>query len=172
MCGATGAGLKALLTGPAGVAKMGIVNMIGCATALIPQKKDVCDDIVTALRLTTGAIARFFCQAYGRGVGVIPGCRAGETKSGLLCYPNCRAGYYAVGPVCWEHCAPGYKDAGAICGKSFVDWYFKKSYGNGVGSPLNTCPPHRPVWDAGLCYVPCKEGYKGVGPMCWPNFGK
>ena len=21
--------------------------------------------------------------------------------------------------------------------------------------------------DAGLCYKPCREGYKGVGPVCW-----
>ena len=28
------------------------------------------------------------------------------------------------------------------------------------------CPEGK-VKDAGLCYNPCREGYKGVGPVCW-----
>lgn len=33
----------------------------------------------------------------------------------------------------------------------------------------NTCPPDKSELDAGLCYVPCREGYHGVGPVCWAN---
>lgn len=28
------------------------------------------------------------------------------------------------------------------------------------------CPPGLEK-NIGLCYRPCKEGYKGVGPVCW-----
>lgn len=31
----------------------------------------------------------------------------------------------------------------------------------------DTCPPDKSDLDAGLCYVPCRAGYKGVGPVCW-----
>lgn len=30
-----------------------------------------------------------------------------------------------------------------------------------------SCPPERPDLDAGLCYVKCRSGYHGVGPVCW-----
>jgi len=30
-----------------------------------------------------------------------------------------------------------------------------------------TCPVDRPDLDAGLCYVKCRDGYRGVGPVCW-----
>lgn len=33
----------------------------------------------------------------------------------------------------------------------------------------NTCPPHRPELDAGLCYQKCKDGYHGIGPVCWAD---
>jgi hypothetical protein len=31
----------------------------------------------------------------------------------------------------------------------------------------NSCPGDRLDKDAGLCYVPCRSGFKGVGPVCW-----
>ena len=31
----------------------------------------------------------------------------------------------------------------------------------------HTCPPHKPDLDAGLCYVKCRDGFRGVGPVCW-----
>ncbi|MCG8667867.1 MAG: hypothetical protein MI867_00510 [Pseudomonadales bacterium] len=39
------------------------------------------------------------------------------------------------------------------------------AYGRGVGSPL-TCASDE-EYDAGLCYEPCRDGYNGVGPVCW-----
>ena len=32
-----------------------------------------------------------------------------------------------------------------------------------------TCPKDKPELDTGLCYVKCKEGYHGVGPVCWAD---
>jgi hypothetical protein len=32
----------------------------------------------------------------------------------------------------------------------------------------NTCPPGKEK-DAGLCYVKCRPGYHGVGPVCWAD---
>lgn len=31
----------------------------------------------------------------------------------------------------------------------------------------HTCPPDKSDLDAGLCYEPCRDGYNGVGPVCW-----
>lgn len=33
----------------------------------------------------------------------------------------------------------------------------------------DTCPADRPEYDAGLCYVECKEGYHGVADRCWAD---
>mmetsp|Transcript_12920 Transcript_12920/g.9353 ORF Transcript_12920/g.9353 Transcript_12920/m.9353 type:complete len:134 (+) Transcript_12920:434-835(+) len=41
----------------------------------------------------------------------------------------------------------------------------KHSYGRTAGVPL-TCKPDE-EYDAGLCYTPCRDGYDGVGPVCW-----
>ncbi len=42
---------------------------------------------------------------------------------------------------------------------------YRESYGRGVGKPMH-CASGQDQ-DAGLCYTPCKSGYKGVGPVCW-----
>ncbi len=43
---------------------------------------------------------------------------------------------------------------------------WKDAYGRGVGKPISACAPGLEE-DALLCYPPCKEGYTGVGPVCW-----
>ncbi len=48
-----------------------------------------------------------FCgkmQAQGRGVGTIPQCDSTKQYDAGLCYPGCGAGYTGVGPVCWGQC--------------------------------------------------------------------
>jgi hypothetical protein len=30
----------------------------------------------------------------------------------------------------------------------------------------NSCPPDKEL-DGALCYTPCRDGYRGVGPVCW-----
>ncbi len=43
---------------------------------------------------------------------------------------------------------------------------WKFSYGRGVGKPISTCAAG--LEESGLlCYPPCKEGYKGIGPVCY-----
>ena len=44
---------------------------------------------------------------------------------------------------------------------------WKQSYGRGAGKPM-ICKVGE-AHDAGLCYTPCKPGYKGVGPVCWQS---
>mmetsp|Transcript_10517 Transcript_10517/g.12000 ORF Transcript_10517/g.12000 Transcript_10517/m.12000 type:complete len:246 (-) Transcript_10517:122-859(-) len=109
-------------------------------------------------------------DAYGRGVGkVIRYCDKGLEESGLLCYKPCRESYEGVGPVCWETCKQDYKDMGVFCYKSSSEMYTKKSYGRGVGKPLE-CDPERegkPDPYTGLCYPKCKRSWIGVGPVCW-----
>jgi hypothetical protein len=37
------------------------------------------------------------------------------------------------------------------------------------GITPDTCPPHKPEIEAGLCYERCERGYNPVGPVCWAN---
>ena len=43
---------------------------------------------------------------------------------------------------------------------------WKDAYGRGVGKPISTCREGYEK-DGALCYPKCKEGYYGVGPVCW-----
>ena len=82
-------------------------------------------------------------------------------KHGLIFYPKCRAGSAAVGGnSCSPVCPAGMTDIGVSCQK--------RSYGRTAGRPLSTCGPGQEQ-DAALCYPACKEGFVGVGPMCWPK---
>ena len=92
-------------------------------------------------------------------------CKAGEEKSGELCYPTCKAGFTGVGPVCWEKCPAGWNDYGVGCNKyppkdacpgNMRDdgtscWL--DTYGNGVG----TIPNKRA----------CPAGMRDDGTSCW-----
>jgi len=51
----------------------------------------------------------------------------------------------------------------AMAGDATGCW--KKTTTRGVGT-VPICDAQH-VKDAGLCYVPCKTGYHGVGPVCW-----
>jgi len=41
-----------------------------------------------------------------------------------------------------------------------------EAYGRGVGKPISSCPDDKEK-DGLLCYPKCREGYYGVGPVCW-----
>lgn len=43
---------------------------------------------------------------------------------------------------------------------------WKLAYGRGVGKPIHACPSDKDK-DGLLCYPLCREGYTGVGPVCW-----
>ena len=111
-----------------------------------------------------------------RGAGTVPNtCAPDQDRDAGLCYDKCPAGFKSVGPLCRQQCAEGYKDDGAACR---IDAHITKkdSYdrGRGVGKPLQAtrlhswhCPDDHPDYDAGLCYKNCRDGYKGVGSVCW-----
>ena len=78
-------------------------------------------------------------------------------------------------PVQLEPCPPGWTNTGLICNEPITcaqGWDFFKygcRGGNLVGR-LNhggVCPPGK-VKDAGLCYVPCKVGFKPFATTCSP----
>ncbi len=126
------------------------------------------EEFMRELDIYANAKQAVFCwkRSYGRGVGLIPtGCWDRENQAGL-CYVLCGEGYTGVGPVCWEGCAPGWDNHPASCYWSLFKWYFKKSYGRGVGIIPTGCDDGKEN-DAGLCYPKCSEGFYGVGPVCW-----
>ncbi|CAF2027656.1 unnamed protein product [Rotaria magnacalcarata] len=51
--------------------------------------------------------------------------------------------------------------------RSYEPYCWRHSYGRGVGRPLHACPDHAPEQDGLLCYPLCRDGYNGVGPLCW-----
>jgi hypothetical protein len=46
---------------------------------------------------------------------------------------------------------------------------YRRSYGRGIGHPLNACPANAPDQSGSLCYPKCRDGYIGVGPVCWQD---
>jgi len=109
-----------------------------------------------------------FCwkRTYGRGVGIVPtDCGSKELDAGL-CYDKCNQGYYGVGPVCWQICPAGYENHPASCYKDLLNWFWKGSYGRGVGTVPGSCQDSK-QYDAGLCYPYCEDTFYGVGPVCW-----
>lgn len=105
-------------------------------------------------------------KSYGRGAGKVPGCSSSQEKNAGLCYNKCKSGYKGVGPVCWQYCPSGYKNHPASCYKNLFKWFFKKSYGRGVGKIGTSCAAGYEK-KSGLCYKNCSAGYKGIGPVCW-----
>ena len=84
-------------------------------------------------------------------------------KNGLLVYPKCRANFHAVGCcVCSPDYPGGMTDIGVSCQKP--------SHGRGVGVPIHACADDKEK-DGLLCYPKCKQGFHGVGPVCWPDKG-
>jgi hypothetical protein len=51
--------------------------------------------------------------------------------------------------------------------RTYEPYCWRRSYGRGVGRLLQTCPDHSPEQDGLLCYPKCRDGYNGVGPVCW-----
>ena len=41
-----------------------------------------------------------------------------------------------------------------------------RAEGRGVGKPISTCPADKEK-DGALCYPLCRDGFNGVGPVCW-----
>jgi hypothetical protein len=110
-----------------------------------------------------------FCfkpDSYGRGIGYALSnkskCEAenpqGCEQWGLLLYPKCAASFHnAACCICSPNCPSGMTDIGISCAKD--------SYGRGAGTPLGC--GNGEEYDTGLCYPPCQENFKSIGPVCW-----
>ena len=55
--------------------------------------------------------------------------------------------------------------------QKYQSFCWRRTYGRGVGYPLNACPPDQPDKSGLLCYPKCQDGYIGVGPVCWEDCG-
>ena len=44
---------------------------------------------------------------------------------------------------------------------------WKRSFGRGVGTAINSCTSDELELNGALCYDKCKDGFYGVGPVCW-----
>jgi hypothetical protein len=106
-------------------------------------------------------------SSYGRGVGTPQDqCGAGNVNDAGLCYPACAENYDNFGALCIQDCAPGYADHGLTCFNDIFNWYWKNSYGRGVGWVPSGCSGGKELND-GLCYDPCRTGFSGGGPVCY-----
>ncbi|MDA8130370.1 MAG: hypothetical protein M0011_02580 [Elusimicrobia bacterium] len=133
------------------------------------------------------------CKSGYDGVGPVcwRSCPSGYVDTGAFCHidkPLTKGGKW----VCsWKlfgkcmmkklECPSGYVNAGLFCalktpavppgwrGLSGLD-IIKDSYGRGVGAPMDCAAGLEE--DAALCYKPCKDGYHGVGPVCWMDCPK
>ncbi|XP_022196877.1 uncharacterized protein LOC111054207 [Nilaparvata lugens] len=122
-----------------------------------------------------------FCRRaeYGRGAGypwhfgdalndegMFQRCRAenpqGCEKNGLVVYPKCEEGYSAFGCCI---CRPAQPDCPSLGLNRGIDLSCAKRIQ--IGNPqIGTCAEGYEL-DAGLCYPKCRNGYKGVGFVCW-----
>lgn len=76
----------------------------------------------------------------------------------------CREGFRYRGSTCNRECLPGFKFRSGAAGSAFCDKPRNRYSRAGKPAPLD-CPEGK-VKDAGLCYKPCREGYRGNGPTC------
>ena len=137
-----------------------------------------------------GALCYKKCKEGYTGVGPVcwqKSCPSDKPlKRGAMCYEDCRnrgPEWFNGSLLECAACNNGWKSDGFLgCKKPGgwkPAWPYRKtrkqsgfgSYGRGVGKPLRVCSGDKSEKDAGLCYKPCKEGFKGVGPMCHPKSG-
>ena len=155
----------------------GVGTMPGCAS---DEEKD-------------GALCYPKCRAEYNGVGPVcwqKNCPPDKPKKrGLICYEDCgrreggNGGWFNGSLLECAACNGGWRSDGFLgCKKPGgwkPAWPYRSgrkqkgfgSYGRGVGKPLRVCSGSKSEKDAGLCYKPCKPGFKGVGPMCHPKAG-
>ncbi len=131
----------------------------------------VCDDDQDK----SGALCYPKCRENYYGVGPVcwETCKPDYTDIGLLCTINphaygkgCCCLSFLGNKNCCSNCRTGYRDDGCTCFRD-AKVYVKHSYGRTAGTPLK-CRTGLER-NGGLCYPKCRDGYHGVGPVCWAN---
>ena len=84
-------------------------------------------------------------------------------KWGAVVYPKCRSGYKNFGccicrpnPFSCKSLGYGSAQIDLSCPKKII-----------IGDPIPMSCPKGKVKQSGLCYTPCRDGFNGVGPVCW-----
>jgi hypothetical protein len=135
-----------------------------------------------------GALCYPECKAGYGGAGPVcwQECPSGYSDTGAFCHvsksltaavhTHC-SGKWPWQWHCSQDCPSGYTNAGLFCALNTPSnpsgWkgdgldLIKGSYGRGAGYPLH-CKDGLQS-DAGLCYNYCKQGFYGVGPVCWES---
>ena len=116
-----------------------------------------------------------------------PLCKSGYYGNGPICWSSCQTDYINTGLTCFkgshvfgkgccciktifsnnnccDNCPTGYNDDGCTCHR-YPHSYPRDSYPRGVGIPLE-CSANEEK-NGALCYPLCKNGFKGIGPICW-----
>lgn len=116
------------------------------------------------------------CSNGYYGVGPVCWARCGDSYSdhGALCTRGphiygkgcCCIRFFGWTNGCCSNCPSGYNDDGCTCHR-YMHTYAKSTYGRGAGEPM-ICRSNEHQSGA-LCYPPCRDGYKGIGPVCWQN---
>lgn len=137
-----------------------------------------------------GALCYAACRAGYSDKGTLTcatDCPSGYTDMGAICHYN---GDKSYSPVHWDNCKSkflggcvgglkedgcrsGYSKVASVCwanislpaGMSGSTWDPTKGTYNRDPVPL-VCGGGKQQ-DAGLCYTPCRDGFNGVGPVCW-----
>lgn len=73
--------------------------------------------------------------------------------------------------LCWpkDICHKDEKLEGHQCVKINANYLRRYVYSPDITTPVTTQPkcPEGMSWEAGICYPPCIENYKGIGIVCW-----
>ena len=90
-----------------------------------------------------------------------------ESGSGIgagFCYKPCNPSFRSDGAtLCWKQ-YPSFENNGQ--GHTITS--ITKKITVNTGKPLSTCSPSEDK-NGLLCYPKCRDGMKGVGPVCWAN---
>ena len=85
---------------------------------------------------------------------------------GAGAYPKCKSGYSPFGCCI---CRPTPPNCAALGMNGAIDLSCAKKIIIGDPIPMS-CESYKDT-DAGLCYPKCKQGFYGVGPVCWASCG-
>lgn len=78
---------------------------------------------------------------------------------------DCREGFRYRGSTCNAECLPGFTFRSGAAGTAFCDKPRNRYSRAGKAKPLTSCPAGMEK-DGALCYKPCRQGFRGDGPVC------